>query len=76
MYYVTSLVARYHCIKLPNILLLNWNHADAQPAYIRSATYAGATARCKHYRHIESAKRKRSYNIHSRPIVIDLTREN
>ena len=38
--------------------------------------YAGATARCKHYCHIESANRKRSYDIHGRPIVFNLTREN
>ena len=38
--------------------------------------YAGATARCKHYRQIESANRKRSYNIHGRSIVFNLTREN
>ena len=41
-----------------------------------SLQYAGATARCKHCRHIESANRKWSYNIHGRPIVFNLTREN
>ena len=41
-----------------------------------SLQYAGATARCKHCRHIESANRKWSYNIHGRPIVLNLTREN
>ena len=41
-----------------------------------SLQYAGATARSKHCRHIESANRKWSYNIHGRPIVFNLTREN
>ena len=70
----------YHIVKQNTELLIKMImqqrlHADTQPAYIRSATIRWCNCPM-HYRHIESANRKRSYNIHGRPIVFNLTREN
>ena len=66
----------FHDLPLPLLALhlIIYTLTNSQRIFA-SLQYAGATARCKHCRHIESANRKWSYNIHGRPIVFNLTRE-